>query len=655
MNTFTKAAYCGMEILIDHPTLAAAALQTIYAQLTTPNAKIPLADDTKKSKKYIDKTRYNELCALRTKLSSKLHLDPLIPVGWQLDNANCPQVTITYDKFKTYITSQQQILTDVCPQQILSVKAIITHLDDIFNTLTSRVKENDSYFTRKQPWQYFRADGFESMFFMDLTTWVCTTLAYYDVNKQSTVNALDYWINYCNEVLDTVLLCRFSENEPNYKDPIIQLQYIIDTLKTIKASNEKRIEEKNIKDRIEKIQRSFQYLNAKTFEFLYLLQSMEEDERLDVSELMSHAKKNTLYYEDPNITKFIHTTLGQWLVKTLDTAGIYHNDYNAVKSIDVTSIDNYLADDLANLENIPITQSGLWSFAQREQYKVAIGFPMLSWLTKNTIYFELIDNALHYQVISPKKRYESGIIAANIIQGWGLNCNLNKAILESKLVEILAITHESRHTLPYFAHTNSYLRDIVLIHRTLLLFINLSSVLNYTEARTTSNRLLEQVKLFWKNFYTNHHMKYYPNLDHSNLSRKKLNDCDSVVSKLCAINNDINEELDALLKIKSTEENLSGDVHSRLDKLLRALAKSNSVLNSFLPENERKTFAFEYKSSPGNSEPKQASTPYTGIPDMTDIPEAKPVKKSSFFRMFSSAKSTKESTVTEKSNKNNMN
>ena len=323
MQTITEIATNGISVigsqLIQNPQLAIMLAQTIYSQLTAEKLK-PLINEINGNDKYIDRTRYNRLCILRKNVCVALGQEATIPQEWVLNNDNCPQNVLTDTKATEYLTSMKTTLQEINSPQTSSVIAILSRIESVFAIIQQRNIETKSALSTKENWKFFRKDGVEAMFFMDLATWVCTKLAHYHLNEQETVNTLEIWINYCSKVKSTVLFCRFSDDISKYKDPRENLEHIIESLQHIQKNIIKRIKAESFNDKLMKLNQLFNTLSKDTFNFLYLLLDNVNRSTLVVSELITHANNTIQHTADPHVKRLLNTLLGNLLINTLDKA-----------------------------------------------------------------------------------------------------------------------------------------------------------------------------------------------------------------------------------------------------------------------------------------------------------------------------------------------
>ena len=621
VNTAKKMAANGFGLvgstILENPEMAITFAKPIYDKLTEKKRR-PLVDRETADEKYLDRTRYNRLCYQRIELRQEYK----IPTEWILDHNSCPQYVFSGMQSSKYLKKMKTTIREINHPQKSSVITILNCIEKVFTNIETRCIENKSLLNRKEEWKFFRRDGVEAMFFMDLATWTCDKLSNYNTSDPETINKLELWINYCVIVKDEVLFCRSNSDIVKNKDPRRELQEIINNLQKIKENTIKHIKAESFNDKINKLRYYFENLYIDTFNFLYLLSNNAQRSELIVSDLMAYTKKTEAYKADPQLVELINTTHGQWLAQTLDKAGIYDETFETSKEIDVDSIENYLSVSVAQLATINPTQSGLWSFAQRQQYQVSIGLP-ISHPTPDIIYFEFKKQSLNYTVFSPLKEVIKATISQSELEQLDININPGvtknelKTIIENNLFKILDITSSKHHTLHSAAHAASYLHQISQIHRKLLLVINsIHTIIDSAEVKTTYGKswvyradtdyaimdqlsytlqesaatLVDQINDLWCNLYTNHYKICWSNKDHTDFCYAQLSICDTTVSSLNKTNNNIVTVLNDLNRVRHDSANHPTHFLEYLKNLKKILSKSTIVLNKILPSDRRREF-----------------------------------------------------------------
>lgn len=181
----------------------------------------------------------------------------------------------------------------------------------------------------------------------------------YAITDQKNIDMVASRIQYCQKVLDTVLVSRKYDDEANPKQA---LSYSIRELTVVHQhlSHEQRVA--SLKNKLVLIDNHLLDLVRGTFNILYLMLNGIEYHEFQVQEFNNgDAFKNYL--------------LGQWIVETCNATGITSNAYFNQEEISPALIDSHLDMDFSTITKMD--QIGWCEFVWRTNYQI-IGGPFKS-------------------------------------------------------------------------------------------------------------------------------------------------------------------------------------------------------------------------------------------------------------------------------------
>jgi hypothetical protein len=341
-------------------TLLIEAATWVYQKMNEPQ---PLRDAENGDKRYIDKTRYERLCRLRTEHTQKQKL----PDEWELNEQNCPIYESTFGENAKRLTTQLESLDQSTYPQKLRVGSMVARIEHLFSILHSKKATMGGKIKEKAKevlcqYEGYRSDGFEAMFFSDLALWLSIELPRYPIHQTQTAEMVKGWIRYCEEVDKTVLIFRGDKNEAN--NPKHILQHIILGLKRLHVDICKACKAASFNVKIESIDSAILVMNKSVFDLFYLVLDDATEHAIQVESLIeqhnNNLQKNTKR-QDHDIQKILKYLMGQWIIQTLEKAGIECSGFENKKPIDPASNHLHLNEDFSQL---PIEKTGLWKFAQ---------------------------------------------------------------------------------------------------------------------------------------------------------------------------------------------------------------------------------------------------------------------------------------------------
>lgn len=295
---------------------------------------------------YQDFKRYTRMCAL---YQAKLGIAG-IPVQWELDDKKCPthesELYNNPEKFRMYCESLSQ--ADY-PMKTNLIR-IVASIERLYQSIQSR-----STLTRPLPYMKYRPDGYEAMFFSDLAQWLSVDLPMYSITSPETATLLKKRIEYCKEVQSTVFVFRADGEIHNPKE---RLDRIIKNLEVVHKDICKSIEAASFNNYIEEINRDLLDMTTNAFAICHLILNGVNQRELQVDEFLNPG------IEDSKVIKLTRLLMGQWIVRTLNTAGIIANNFQSTIEFDLGVIETYLSTDFSEID---LGSTGLLPFATEQK------------------------------------------------------------------------------------------------------------------------------------------------------------------------------------------------------------------------------------------------------------------------------------------------
>lgn len=341
--------------LSTHPKIWIQFTQLLYQPVTTST---PLTNTNNPD--YQDKRRYDELCRFRKSLS---HSKKTIPLEWELDENGCPQYKTNF--YKNYLNIKQLVeeLSESDHPQKTMVLGILAQISHFFNAQLER--QNEYYAWTGQAWKTIREDGQEVMFFSDLALWLSVDLLRYDIKNPDTEKLIKNWIDYCENVNAKVMIYR--DTHPGHNDPKHCLANIIKRLEHIQAHIHKTHYQTTFNNQIRTIELAYLDMTRHTFNFLFLMLHRVHQNDFLVNQFLNANNPQHDIQSDQKMATLANSLMGQWIIATLQKAGIRENDFLCEETIDIHTINQHLIFDFNALKISELQQMGLMKFNNHEK------------------------------------------------------------------------------------------------------------------------------------------------------------------------------------------------------------------------------------------------------------------------------------------------
>lgn len=289
------------------------------------------------------------------------------PDFWSLTTDNKPTFTLDYVTLKDEVDRVIRILDSHPSTANLSRIAILSLLSKYLESLQKRSKIKDTVTNSHE-----RADGVEAMFLSEMISWLLTKfLALPDVGDNA-METMEKRLKYCKAVRVSVSQNNMADStRANFKDMLIKLCHELAQYNNNLINQSKMV---NYNSLVTDLSDQLLAYESTLFNMLYLLINDAYQDRLDVHKFTKPADS------DVKEKKMINTVLGQWLLKTLATAGISEATYDATNHLNIQEIYQHLQgqhpyDNDCNLErearNLKSETWGNWTFVTEKMPKSA--------------------------------------------------------------------------------------------------------------------------------------------------------------------------------------------------------------------------------------------------------------------------------------------
>lgn len=310
---------------------------------------------------YQDKRRYDELCRFRKSLS---HTKNTIPLEWELDEEGCPQYKTNF--YNNYLNIKQRV-EELSASDYPQKAMVLGMLAQISHFFSARLERHNEYYYAwtGQTWKTIREDGQEVMFFSDLALWLSVDLLRYDIKNPDTEKLVTNWIDYCENVNTKVMIYR--DTHPGHNDPKHCLANIIKRLKHIQTHIHKTQCQTTFNNQIRTIEWAYLDMTRHTFNFLFLMLHRVHQNDFLVNQFLNTNNPQHDIQSDQKMETLANSLMGQWIIATLQKAGIRENDFLCAESIDIHAINQHLIFDFNALTTSELQQTGLMKFNSYEK------------------------------------------------------------------------------------------------------------------------------------------------------------------------------------------------------------------------------------------------------------------------------------------------
>lgn len=294
-------------------------------------------------------TSYQKLIACyREHLTSPT--DPL-PEHWGLDGKK-PCYRSTFKEQHDSLLGELSKVEKADSALIWQIHGIVTTIGELYCSLDKRVKVFGK--DLKTGENQYREDGFESMFYTELATWLVGVLPTLSLTDKQTAAKVGARLNYCKSVYAGVIV---YHKDKDIACPRNVLPVVMEALEVLHANLIQAHHAASFSERVSTINRQLTSTIAGSLNVLYMMLEGIRLRDLNVSEVLSPSDGRVL-----KIKETVHETkLGQWLMTTLQVAGIQANDFACHKNISIPMIHAHLPD-VSLLDKEDISTSGLPPF-----------------------------------------------------------------------------------------------------------------------------------------------------------------------------------------------------------------------------------------------------------------------------------------------------
>lgn len=354
------------------------------------------------------------------------------PDFWSLTEDNRPIFNLDYLVLKDQIDRAVDTLKQFPSTNTFSRIAILSLLSRYLESLSKRLVPGE------------RSDGVEAMFLSEMTSWLLTKfLALPDVGENST-ETMGKRLTYCEDVrLSLSQNNMFDSTRANFKDLLDKLCHELANYHTNLTNQSKMVSYNSL---VTDLSNQLLAYESTLFNMLYLLIDGAHQDRLHIYKFKQPAESDS---KEINMRK---TILGDWLFKTLSTAGIDEATFDANNDLSIKDIHGHLQgqhphDSDCNLSSdvrdVKSTQWGHWAFVTEKMPKStgqATSLKTKQQSVDSTSYEQIMPllSAVSNQTIDPNKRsHKIAMYLASIRdihRATLLICHLRKKIDRSKFV-----------------------------------------------------------------------------------------------------------------------------------------------------------------------------------------------------------------------------
>ncbi len=269
-----------------------------------------------------DLERYNKLITVYKKMGYD------IPSVWRLEG-NKTTYCMDYGSVTHSLDETIHQLSHEHSAACLARTNILALLQRYLGSLRKRYSTVD-----KVMQAYDRPDGIEAMFIYETILWFQLVVPSMGELNSRTTEIFEKRIKYCQEILSKIAKNHWHNSErANFKELVERL---IDDFKAYHAHLIHRIEIANFNDLINKLGDELLSFSAHSCKTLHLLIS-------DVNQTHLNVKQFKIpYNSERKVQKLRQKTLGEWLYKTLEVAGVEDSTFEAKNTLALEDIIGHL-------------------------------------------------------------------------------------------------------------------------------------------------------------------------------------------------------------------------------------------------------------------------------------------------------------------------
>jgi hypothetical protein len=274
-----------------------------------------------------------------------------LPEHWVLDGKK-PRYRSTFKEQQECLLAELSRVEAADSALIWQIHGIVTTIGELYCSLDKRVRVFGK--DVKTGANQYREDGFESMFYTELAMWLVGVLPTLSLTDKETAAKVGARLNYCRSVYAGVIV---YHKDKDIACPRNVLPVVIKALEVLHANLIQAHHAASFSERVSAINHQLTSTIAGSFNVLYMMLEGIRLRDLNVGEVLAPSDGRAV-----KIKETVHETkLGQWLMETLQVAGIRANDFTCHKNLSITMIHAHLPDvSLSDKEDI--STSGLPSF-----------------------------------------------------------------------------------------------------------------------------------------------------------------------------------------------------------------------------------------------------------------------------------------------------